>query len=236
MPRHTRAFTLVELLVAVGIIAVLGAILIPMLGRAREASQRAACLSNLRQVGLVVQTYGQDNEGKVPIGYRSGFKQFNSMVYSGTSQKYCLFGILYLNKRMSSPEPFFCPANEDPQSNYNTEANPWPPKADPTKNCYVGYGFRPEHQLVDEFHIAAAPGHVPSLASFGNKAILADLTASVERIDRRHRDGVNVLYGDFSAAWIDRSRFEVPLSSCVTVPDKGANPYQDQIWEILDQR
>lgn len=235
MPRR-HAFTLVELLVVVGIIGLLVGILLPVLGRAREASRRASCLSSLRQVGLIVQAYGANNEGRVPIGYRSGFKQFNSMVYSGTSGKFCLFGILYLNKMMDPPDPFFCPANEDPQSNYNSESNPWPPKANPTRNCFVGYGFRPEHQLVDEFHLSATPGFVPTLTSFGTKAILADLTASVERVDRRHQDGVNVLYADFSGGWVDRSRFQTPLSSCITVPDKAANPYQDQIWEILDQR
>lgn len=229
-----RGFTLVELLVVIGIVAVLIAVLLPVLGRARESARRAVCLSNLRQTGLVLQTYAGDNSGRVPIGYRSGFKQFNSMVYSGTSKKFCLFGILYLNKKLTPPEAFFCPSNDDPQSNFQTEANPWPPGVDPAKNVFAGYGFRPEHQLNDEFHIYG--GFVPTLTSFGKNAILADLTATPQRLDLRHRDGVNVLYGDFSTAWVARSAFETPLLACPTAPSKDANPHQDQIWAILDQR
>ncbi|QOV91434.1 hypothetical protein [Humisphaera borealis] len=231
---RNRGLALVELLVVVGIVAVLLGLLLPVLGRARESGRRAVCLSNLRQVGQVVQMYGQNNAGRVPIGYRAGFKQFNSMVYSGTAQKFCLFGVLYMNKKMDPPQAFFCPSNEDPQSNLGSELNPWPPKAEPTRNVFAGYAFRPDHQIVDEVHLVG--GFMPTLASFGTKAILADLTATPQRVDLRHREGVNVLYGDFSGSWVSRASFETPLKACPTSPSTAANPYQDQIWTILDSR
>jgi hypothetical protein len=91
-----------------------------------------------------VQGYAATNRDVVPLGYRSGFKQFNSMVYSGTSKKFCLFGVFYLSKQMDPPDPFFCPSNQDPQSNLASETNPWPPgpRGVSAVNGYVGYGFR----------------------------------------------------------------------------------------------
>ena len=55
-------FTLVELLVVVGILALLTALLLPVFGRVRENGRRAACQSNLHQIGLAMQEYLQDND------------------------------------------------------------------------------------------------------------------------------------------------------------------------------
>ena len=64
-----RAFTLIELLVVIGIVALLAALLLPVLGRAKEAGRATACLSNLRQLGLALQLYVQDNQNRLPVMY-----------------------------------------------------------------------------------------------------------------------------------------------------------------------
>ncbi len=64
--RGKQAFTLVELLVVIGIIAVLIAILLPALNAARAAAQKVVCASNIRQIGLGLYAYAASNRGWLP--------------------------------------------------------------------------------------------------------------------------------------------------------------------------
>jgi len=66
--RCRRGFTLIELLVVIVILSVLAAIVFPVFSLARERARIAACASNLRQLGLAVQMYAEEYEGRFPVG------------------------------------------------------------------------------------------------------------------------------------------------------------------------
>jgi prepilin-type N-terminal cleavage/methylation domain-containing protein/prepilin-type processing-associated H-X9-DG protein len=60
------AFTLIELLVVIAILAILASLLLPAISRAKESGRGAACISNLRQIGIALQLYVQENENRMP--------------------------------------------------------------------------------------------------------------------------------------------------------------------------
>jgi prepilin-type N-terminal cleavage/methylation domain-containing protein/prepilin-type processing-associated H-X9-DG protein len=92
-----KGFTLIELLVVIAIIAILAAILFPVFARAREQARKAACQSNLKQIGLAVAQYTQDFDEQFPVAV-------NSSNPSGSRYWYDV-----LDPYVKSTQLFICP-------------------------------------------------------------------------------------------------------------------------------
>ncbi len=207
------AFTLVELLTVIAIIAVLATLGFLLTGNVLEKTRRAQCLSNLRQLHSGVMVYAANHDGEIPIGYRSGNKQFNTMLSAGPGM--VLLGRLYKEGIITKGKTFYCPSETAPAQAYNTSVNPWPPKG----NVQGGYASNP----VVDWKGNPEPDRFPRLVELAGQALLADGCGSPARVDSRHKDGVNVCYADGSVRWIKRDLFNTELKA-------GNIP---RIWEIF---
>jgi prepilin-type N-terminal cleavage/methylation domain-containing protein len=85
---RTHRFTLIELLVVVAIIAILAALLLPVLGRAKYKTRLTACISQMRQVGISVTAYSDDWDGRYPYRTVSNPAALSSSLNAVRSQTY----------------------------------------------------------------------------------------------------------------------------------------------------
>jgi prepilin-type N-terminal cleavage/methylation domain-containing protein/prepilin-type processing-associated H-X9-DG protein len=100
---RSKGFTLIELLVVIAIIAILAAILFPVFARARENARRASCMSNMKQIGLGLMQYTQDNDEKYPSAYfyKDNAGDTNGYIHwSGATRPY-----------VKSDQLFVCPSD-----------------------------------------------------------------------------------------------------------------------------
>jgi type II secretory pathway pseudopilin PulG len=238
----------VELLVVIGIIAVLISILLPAATKARQQAMRTQCLSNLRQAHQLIVMYAGQYKDQAPLGYTGsapGAAKQNNYFLSRTSggvQRLVLLGAIVEAGliREGQGRAFFCPSNQSPFHMYdNAPDNPWPP-SEGTTRC--GFSVRPVDDTIwppgGPILVAKRDGSLgalPKLAKLKGQAIVADITSSPTRVDTTHVTGFNVLFASGAAKWVLRRPIEDALQQSEGAFSPAKDKFQDEIWAYFDK-
>ncbi len=224
--QRTAGFTLIELLVVIAIISILAAILFPVFARARENARRTSCMSNLKQMGLAVMQYVQDNDEYYPYSYQtraslgSPWASISSTAdFTSSSTIYWPHFVFPYTKSM---QIFYCPSGRSKgDGNYghygvnrlaltDTSSAAISMAALPTPaSLYIGMDaglYRLNTTDVKgpgagaNYLPGTGPGSAADLPAIAWGSSISDLDNDYKT--GRHLGGVNVMFGDGHVKWL----------------------------------
>jgi prepilin-type N-terminal cleavage/methylation domain-containing protein/prepilin-type processing-associated H-X9-DG protein len=224
-----HAFTLVELLVVIGIISVLISILLPSLNKARRQAQAVQCLSNLRQIGMLMSQYAAESKGVLPCtmafggstGWAAqGYAEGGYPIWDSLLRK--LDKGLPYDKALykQSDKVYLCPSQfytweGASHKDRSYSANSWL-----MEGKWVKYGgFRKPDTCIMLIDSAVADLANYPYSVLKNEYIAAEWGGKYQQIFKNSHGGYpNILYGDLHAAR-GPGKFADIVSYSIWVPD-----------------
>lgn len=247
--RHS-AFTLLDVLVSIAVIAVLIAILLPSLAAVNETARRVVCQSNIRQIGLGLIMYADDNKGMLPdtvflpsptspFGRGGTQDRPQEMVTvrtepdtsGSTGGGWDGLGYLYSQGYISAPKVFYCPSHHG-AAPYSRYAKAW---SEDGGEIVCNYHFRGQGPMTPT-PAGMAPTAVATTRELykidpAQSSLVADGLRT--RSDYNHSVGVNFFRADLTVHW-----FADPTSSlAASLPsskEASTSAVVDNAWHLFD--
>lgn len=240
--RARAAFTLTELVVALGVVTLLIGILMPSLAGVREHARRVVCGSNQRQIGLGLHLYADQWDSQLPssvfLGNDDGMTRSpetyrpqdmvtvrieqdtsNSRVSNTDSQQWDGLGLLYAGEYLSAAEVYYCPSHRG-DFRFEDYSNQW-----------VGQ----DGEIISNYHFRGqGPDQMTRLHLIDqNAAIVSDSLRSIEELN--HEGGLNVLSAGLSVSWLSDERGTIAEILLISDEYRDVDSdIADTLWGELD--
>lgn len=228
-----RAFSLIDLLVSIAVVAVLISLLSPMLGHVREMTRRVVCMSNVRQMGFAIAMYSDDwGDWLPPSVFVDGTEAFPPSpekmitIRLGTATSSALtawdgLGILYVRDYLPEPLIYYCPSHTGNHP-FEVYQQRWLNEPGAIR---ANYHYRGEGPNGAKLLSQIKPGHA---------SLVADGMAT--QLDYNHKVGSNVLRANLSVFWFDDPGGNL-AAALPAGPGDTVDPAQAirNAWKSLDE-
>jgi hypothetical protein len=221
-----------DLTVSLAVMMVLISLLLPSLSSVRETANQVVCRSNVRQMGLGIQMYADDNGGRVPYSYNAGQTSNRSWATNSlriSTRGWDGLGFLFSLDYLPAPKLFYCPSHRGPNP-YAEYSDAW--DSDEATEIVGNYQYRgagpslvsppnSPHPILSQYLSGMRP----------STALVADGLRTLS--DFNHEIGANILRAGLDVSWYNDRGGRV----AALLAKDGQQPLAievDQAWSELD--